>query len=190
MLLPKPPTSTCLRLFWLLVALSAGVLTALLLAVVGQDAFALAGGAVVAVAIVIPGWVQPYAVAMPYRMWNWLAGRVADVLSRYVTRVCLLTVALSGRPSKGASAFVAESSAASMWVPRSTQAPAAYRSQSHDERVVAEGGGPSRLVAAWARHTGNRWAWSLLPFIALLRLLDAAPEKGRPAAAPDIYTLY
>lgn len=190
MLLPKPPTSACLRVFWLLVSVAVGLLTAAVLAWTGEVLRAWAGGGVVALIVSTPGLLRPYAVALPYRAWNLLATHTAELLSRYVTAVCLLVVAVVGTSSRKSSPFVASSTEPSMWIPRSSQPPAAYRSQYHDARVGADHDGWTTSVRAWATYSGNRWAWSLMPLLGLLRLLDAAPEKGRPAAAPDIYTLY
>lgn len=189
MLLPKPPTSACLRTFWLLVSLNVGLLVGAALAWNGGAVPAWVGGGLVAAAMSAPGLVRPYAVALPYRVWNVLAARVAGLLSRYVTAIGLLVVALAGR-SSAASRFVASSPGSSMWVERRSQPAAAYHSQYHDDRVGVEQDGWARSVRDWADRSGNRWAWSLVPLLRVLQLLDAAPEKGRPAAAPDIYTLY
>lgn len=190
MLLPKPPTSSSLRTFWVMLAVVTGALTAGVAALSGGGALAWGMGATVALSMGIPGWLRPYAVALPYRAWNWLAILVAGALSRYVTALCLFTVTLAGRPAGATSRFDAGATSGSMWIPRASQPPGAYRSQYHDEGVIGEAGGWTAPMRSWAARTDSRWAVTLVPFLWVLRILDAAPGKERPAAAPDIYTLY
>lgn len=190
-LLPWPPTRACLRAFWACVSLAVGVAAGILLLLLGLDAAAAwTSAGVVSAVVATPGIIQPYLVAVPYRGWNWVARRVADRASTYIAGVCLLTLSLAGRSGSSPSRFVATSADTSMWSPRETQPPAAYRSQYHDARVQTPGGRWSAPLRSLSKHSGNSWAARVIPFLSLLRLLDADSGRGRSTASRGNYTLY
>lgn len=148
-----------------------------------------ASGATVAVAV--PGMASPYMATLPYRGWNWTARKVAEKVSRYVSAICFATIVLAASRTQSSSRFVAASDAPSMWSVRETQSGGAYFSQYHQPLLEASRDGWVRSVRTWSKQSGCGWAVGLVPFLALLRLLDVQhTSKGSPTAARGIYTLY
>lgn len=182
--LPREPNRRELRAFWTLVALAAGT-AAGWLAPVGTGGSALVGAGVV-VLVGLPGWLRPHRAEAVYGAWNRmadLAGRAAARWISLVTFYVLVTVvsrAGSRMPWEGAGPD------GSGWLARPERDPH-HAAQHHRAGRPTAGSSWIRSLAVWARDTGNVWAVTLVPLLALLRLLR--PRAGR-SLGENIYTLY
>jgi hypothetical protein len=121
-----------------------------------------------------------------YRAWNRrLVRPFGQRAARLVMKVCFFIVfAAAGRAGSGAP--FATSGADAAWRTRGALAAESYGSVFAAASHGASGAWVADYVS-WARHTGNIWSLSLLPFLAVLRWLPL--ESERPAEA-NIYTLF
>mgnify|MGYP001340470439 CR=1 FL=1 len=181
--LPARPDRNWLRSFSVAFALGAGLVTIALAQVLGtRQPLRLA--VAVTLVIAVPGLLRPLLMYKIYRGWNRLARGYARVARHLLLRVCYYTVfALVARAG---SALRVERPApgTSLWTPRSTLPPATYTSQDASPAASKDG---LAGVLLWSIRSGQLWAIFLVPFLALLRMLEAEAKGGPPA---DIYTLY
>lgn len=170
------------RSFWLVLSLGAGVLAAAVLRTLPATGRLLAGAAVCA-GTALPGLVRPGLAVAPMRAWNRAARLAGRIAALWIAAVCFYVVlALLGKAGSALRLEPPEREG-SLWTP--------WASDGGPTEALAAAGGPGRLwaeVAAWARRSGNTWAWALLPFFILLSLLDVSAEADTPP--PGIYTLY
>jgi hypothetical protein len=135
----------------------------------------------------LAGLVRPKIMSWPYRVWNKLAvefGRCASLAVMFVLfYVVLATVGRSGS-SLGLARPV---SAESLWVPRRSLPPDAYKAQHSQASRPRQKDRHFSPFVSWAIQSGNFWARALLPFIFLLAVLGDAEDQQVPT---EIYTLF
>jgi hypothetical protein len=183
--LPASPRLATLRAFGVALALPAGTGAGLVSAggAPGRG-LAVALGVGGGLAVLALGW--PSGMLLPYRVWRRVTRLLAQAISLYVLGILhflVLTVASRGGSSL---ALAPPGRAASLWTPREP-APGVGAAEG---LVVLDSSGPGWAggAAGWARASGQGWAWGLLPFLALLALLDDEPDAPDPPTTT--YTLY
>lgn len=120
-----------------------------------------------------------------YRAWNRrLVRPFASAGSAAVLAICYSVVVVAAK-AKGQG--VAVTDPRSSWVPRRSQPIDAYPALFAGGRADTASGGWVGNYIRWARRTHNLWATSLLPFLAILRLLS---EDEPQASHANIYTLF
>jgi hypothetical protein len=122
-----------------------------------------------------------------YSAWNRrLVRPFASTAARVVMRICFFIVFVAVGQA-GSRMLAVHAGASTSWTSRGSLPRDAYRTLF----AAASAGGASRGwipdYLRWAGQTGNLWAVSLLPFIAVLRLLPRDEEKASQA---NIYTLF
>jgi hypothetical protein len=183
--LPASPRLATLRAFGVVLALPAGV-GAGLVAAGGAPVrgLAVALGVGGGLAVLAVAW--PAAMRLPYRVWRRVTRLMARVISLYVLGVLHFLVLTAASRSGSSLALAPPGGAGSLWTPRE---PAAGVGAA-DGLVVLDSSGPGWAggLASWARASGQGWACGLLPFLALLALLDDEPDAPDPPTTT--YTLY
>jgi len=182
--LPKP-TKPALRSFWLV--LSAGAGAVVTLAAWGlQGPYPAIWGLLAAAGASVPGLLRPAFVRRPYAAWDRLS-RVARRATRlWLTGVAFLIITVVGR-SGARLAWSAPGTGASGWTPKRPLPAGSHRTTSEVAGASGSGGGWIRTLADWAGRSGNVWAWSLIPVLALLKVVEGKPTRS---LGGNVYTLY
>jgi len=182
--LPKP-TKPALRSFWLV--LSAGAGLAVGLAAWGLQApYPAIWGLLAAAGASVPGLLRPALVKRPYEAWDRLS-RIARRAARlWLTGVAFLILTIVGRLGARV-AWNAPETGASGWTPKRPLPAGSHRTTSEVASAPGFGGGWVRTLAGWAGHSGNVWAWSLIPVLALLKVVEGKPTRS---LGGNVYTLY
>jgi hypothetical protein len=184
LIVPARPSRAALRAFWLTMSVWGGLGTALLvpLDVVSR----LAVGVLVAALIVLGAWLCPRDAKALYRLWARASRLHARITRLVLLRLChgvvFVAVGRAGSTLKLAPPRPDES----LWVPRSTLASAAYRSQFEATNGTSPVG-PWMATATWSMRSGNLWTLALVPFLALIAALETEDRQRFPAG---IYTLF
>jgi hypothetical protein len=176
--------------FWLVISISIGALFGILLALRVSPAW-LAFGVILTSTLVLPGLLRPQLALLAYRAWNKLARYLVRVLRLLLMGLCFYTVFLAVRCRKRRRSSLKLASSTpneSMWVSRGTLRPESYASP-----YLAETGHSSR--SGWIANfissitnSGEFWAFSLLPFLILLSVLQTDDEQTN--FPTNIYTLF
>lgn len=185
LLMPLHPRRAWLRSCWLvttaILGLACGGILALPFGLAGMVTGIMTGCFVGAL-----GWMAPSLATRPYRWWHRASDFYGRTLRLIIKAVMFFVILAAGRQSSSLQ-LARPFERASVWVPRRTLPSANYPHE--DERVM----GPAAVRAwpatylTWARASGRRWAFSLLPFLLLLSLLE--PEQERTVSA-QTYTLF
>lgn len=182
--LPRNPRRGGLRAFCLSVA---GLLEALAVPALFLAAGAPHGaiGLVSVVLALLVGLLRPAWVRPVFGWWNRTADRCSRVSTNAVVAVGYYFVVTPARLFSPMSAVSGNGD----WVPRVAQPPTTYF------RPDLAPGKPGQVVffdlLRWSMASGNVWTTALLPFVGLLRLLDAPrEERTDPLAGHNVYTLY
>jgi hypothetical protein len=188
LLLPTRSTRTSRRAFAIVLGIGMGAGLAAILSVSGlaSNGTALMVTGAVILGTTLLALMFPYDIALPYRAWNRLVRTFSVHAIRYVTAVCFWTVIQALRWRSVSGRFEAVPQAGSTWRRRGTQPSQTYGEQ---YSMVAAPNRSSSSLRQWMKEAGTPLAWALLPFIAVLRALDAAPHDW-DAANTNIYTLY
>jgi hypothetical protein len=151
----------------------------------------IAFGMVITSIVALPGLFRPQLALLPYRAWNKLARYLVRVLRLLLMGLCFYTVFLAVRCRKRRRSSLKLASSTpneSMWVLRGTLRPESYASP-----YLAETGHSSR--SGWIANfissitnSGEFWAFSLLPFLILLSVLQTDDEQTN--FPTNIYTLF
>ena len=165
-----------LRAFWLVQSAVIAVLLWAVLVAIGRPSVGALG---VFVALALPGWIWPRALEKPYRAWNLVVRRFAELASAIVTRVCIWFV-FPAAGMVGSQMKMKPGDAAGFgWAPRDVSDGATPTPQRSDWLAS---------FLAWSRRADNGWSVALLPFLTLLALLEEDPEEE--TLEHDVYTLY
>jgi len=181
------PTSTrpALVSFWLVASVGAGVVFALALWIL-QVPHPAMWGVLLATTACLPGLLRLALVKRLYDGWNYLS-RFARRLARlWLTGVAFLILAVVGRFGTRL-AWSAPETGASGWTPKRPPSPGSHRTTSDISDAPESAAGWVHTLARWAGRSGNAWAWSLLPVLALLRAVEGKPTRS---LGGNVYTLY
>jgi hypothetical protein len=137
--------------------------------------------------LALPGLLWPQTVSLPYRIWNKLAREFTRCARLWLTGICYY-IAFVAVGRLGSSLSLARPAEGSLWAPRPTGRPAAYGSPQGVITAEAARGSWVSAFVAWAVQSGNGWACCVLPFVALLSVLE--PEQESSDVSTNIYTLY
>ena len=131
------------------------------------------------------GLLSPGISIRPFRFWDRLARKARRAARLWLSGVVFLMLTLIGllgarlpldRP------IPAESG----WIPRDSSS---GRRSGYPDSSGTAGGATTwiRRFASWAWHSGNIWACSLLPVLALLKAVEG---ESRGSLGGNVYTLY
>jgi hypothetical protein len=179
------PTRPALRSFWLISSAGGGIAASLALWRLGASDPAILG-VTAAATLCVPGLVHPALAKRPYDAWNHLSGIARRAARLWLTAVAFLVITVVGRFEAGV-AWSAPEAGASGWTPKRSPQPGSHRSTSDLSTAPATDGGWVRSLASWAGRSGNVWAWSLIPVLALLKVVEGKPTRS---LGGNVYTLY
>ena len=188
LLLPTPVNRAALRGFWLIISLAIALVVTLTTRALGlgdEVATVTTLGVVYAI-IAVPVLLRPSLAWTPYRAWNWIVRRFSGPAIRAVSSVAFHLVMRPLSATTAAHQFRRQSSSTT-WEPRVTQSVETYPSTHYDENGAQEDMWGS--LSSWRRISDHRPAVLLIPYVALIRLLDVEPA-AKTDAPSDIYTLY
>ena len=186
--IPSTHRRATVRSFWLVISSFVGF-TLMILATVCGWSSPIAIGLLSATVLGLLVFMQERLIRCIYEAWNpRLVYPYADIAQRILSRICYFVVfATVGR---GGSKLVLTACPhlSSLWTNSSSQAwadPTGDRSKSgRSGRTRLEW---VRGYISWSIHSGNAWALSLLPFLAILRFCSVPQQR---AVQSNIYTLF
>jgi hypothetical protein len=186
MMLPKLPRSVDLTSFWLTISLFCGLIVGILFWI-SQFPHWFVSGWMAASFVFLPGLLYPHKVFMPYKIWNKAARFVAHVGTIFLQSICFYVIFFAVGRAGSRLIIDLPMPQKTMWCKRRSLEPATYFSQ-----YAGVGEGISKKgwllnYVSWAVKSGNLWAWSLLPFLILLSVLETDKEES---ISSNIYTLY
>jgi hypothetical protein len=124
----------------------------------------------------------------PYIFYNRLVRRLVIPLVRYWVLAVTFGVALmANRPFAGR-LQAAGGNEETAWHPRTMEEGLGVGSASGVALDESSDALSLHPLLRWTRQRGNGWMLALVPFVLMLRLLDAGEEKS--AMSSDTYTLY
>lgn len=185
--LPSEERQALLRSFWFtLSAMAAAPWLAL------AWWFHAANFAVLALGIAVLGSLVPFArqdlAWRLYRAWDRrLVRPFASIAARIVMRICFFVIFVAASKAGSRLPLAAHGGASTSWTSRGSLSPDAYRTLFAAGSTSGPSGAWIPNYLRWARQTGNLWSASLLPFLAVLRLLPLDEDK---ASQGNIYTLF
>ncbi len=166
------PTRPALASFWLVASAATGVALALALWIL-RAPHPVTWGVLAAAISGIPGW----------NRLSRIARRAARV---WLTGIAFMIITVVGR-SGGRLAWRAPDTRVSGWTPKRPLPAGSQRTTSDISGASGSDSGWIRDFAAWAMRSGNAWAWSLVPVLALLKLVEGKPTRS---LGGNVYTLY
>ncbi len=135
---------------------------------------------------VVSAFLAPMQWDIPYRAWNKMARHYGEFMRWYVLGICYMIISLV-RLTGVAPAFTRPSAGRSGWIDKSRKAGSSDGAVGH---ISVEQGTSYRWVQAYvsqARSSGRSWLLMLLPFLAVLSLVEAE-DKQKPLSTT--YTLF
>ena len=179
------PTRPALASFWLVASAAAGVALALALWIL-RVPHSVTWGVLAAAISGIPGFLHPPFIRRPYDAWNRLS-RIARRAARlWLTGVAFLIITVVGRFGARV-VWSAPEDRASGWTPKRPLPKGSHRTTSDVSGAAGADRGWIRSLAGWAGRSGNLWAWSLIPALALLQVVEG---KSTRSLGGNVYTLY
>jgi Saxitoxin biosynthesis operon protein SxtJ len=172
--------------FWIVISLSGGLLVGFLLWVV-ESPRSSSWGVVLAYVSILGGLLRPEALALPYRAWNRLARDFARCARILLLGICFFVIFVAVGRTGSSLKLTRSAPAESLWTPRKTLVPAAFRSQYAGTITESPKKGWILSLISWTIRSGNVWACCLIPFLVLLSALNTDQESDFSA---DIYTLF
>jgi hypothetical protein len=179
------PTRQLLRSFWIVLSVGLGVVTGVASWAFGAGT-PLVWATVVGVVTGALGARWPALALRPYWAWDRLSRLARRGARLWLTAVAFLIITAVGR-SGTCLAWSAPEAGASGWTPKRSPQPGSHRSTSDLSTAPATDGGWVRSLASWAGRSGNVWAWSLIPVLALLKVVEGKPTRS---LGGNVYTLY
>ena len=185
--LPSQERRTLVRSFWFALSALAAVPWLALAWWFHAAEFAAAALGIAVLVCLVPIVHQDFGWRV-YRAWNpRLVRPLASIAARVLMAICFFVVVVATSRAGSRLTLAAPGGAPTSWVPRSSLPRDAYR-------MLFDAGSPGGTSGAWisdylrwARQTGNLWSVSLLPFLAVLRLLPPDEDK---VSQGNIYTLF
>lgn len=182
--LPSDERRVLVRAFWLTVS-SLLTLPWLVLAFSTYHRWPMVVGVAAAGLAAFVALVREDLVWRVYRAWNRrLVRPIASAGSAAVLRICYSVVVLAAKARARQGAVTDRHSS---WVSRRSLPVDAYSALFAGARADAASGGWVRDYIRWAKRTHNLWATSLLPFLALLKVLS---EDKPQVSHENVYTLF
>jgi hypothetical protein len=185
--LPSQERRALVRSFWLTLSMLS-LVPWLVLAWWFRAAGFVAAGVVAAALLALIALLHEDVVWRVYRAWNRrLVRPFGSAAARAVMRICYFIVFFAVGAAGSRMPLATRHGASTTWTPRGSLPRDAYRTLFG---AASPGGAPGAWIpdyVRWARQTGNLWSVSLLPFLAVLRLL---PREGESAPQANIYTLF
>jgi hypothetical protein len=186
--LPRfPPPRAWLQSFWIAISLAGGSIVSLFCAFFISTRWS-ASGVVFALLTAVPGILRPQIASRPYRAWNKLARRFAQVARFWVTGVCFYIICATVGLTRSHVRLAQPTSNESLWVARRPTTSTAYDHNYDGVPQEFPQQGWIRAYVTWARQSGNLWAVCLLPFLIVLSALEIDETQNRVAA--NVYTLF
>ena len=184
--LPSQARRALLTSFWLVVSVTVGLIAGASLWLFARRSGLLVGVGV-ACAWGLTGRLWPRLVSAVYRAWNRAARLVARGGRSALLWICYFVVMLVVGKSGGRFGPRGSTSHGSLWMSRGTLPPAAYPGQFNAPTDGVTVDGWVRGYLHWAANSKNLWAIALLPFLALIAVLE---EQEQPVLPATIYTLF
>ena len=186
-ILPSRPRRAWLMSFWLVSSAASGVLVGLLSALLVAPGW-IGAGVILALVMAVPGLLWPRLVSRPYRVWNRLARYFARCARLVLMGICYGVIFVAVGRAGSSLQLRRPPSTTSLWSPRATLASAAYFHQYDAAAPQPPQTGWLRSYLSWARGSGNVCAVCLVPFLLLLKPLQAEQEGS--SFPTNIYTLF
>jgi hypothetical protein len=185
LVLPPRPRRPGLLGFWLAQSVLAGtVVLAAPLPFGRPPAFAFGG--VLAVTLALVGIARPAWPVVAYRNWNRAARRVARAAEVWTLAVCYFVVfPVVGRA--GSALSIERIASGSAWAERRTLAASSYPSLSAEPEGPGANDNWVGAILGWSRSSRNLWAFTLIPFLVLLRSFSVDRDEVK---LDTNYTLY
>jgi hypothetical protein len=187
LILPASPRRAWLMSFWLVSSAASGVFVGLLSALLIAPAW-IGTGVILAIAMAVPGLLWPRFVSQPYQAWNRLARYFARCARLALMGICYFVIFVAVGRAGSSLQLRRRSATPSLWLPRGTLASAAYFYQYDATAKGRPQTGWLRSYLSWALGSGNLWAVCLVPFLLLLKPLQADQDGSR--FLTNIYTLF
>jgi len=181
----RVPTRSLLQSFWLSLTVTAAVLigiTLWALDVPGAALWAIAAG----MGSSFVGFTQPNLARRPYEAWKRVARLGRRAARLWLTGVIFLVVTLVGWLG-GRIALKGPEPKRSGWIPKSKLPVGSYAGDSDIDQKNGAAAGWTRRFGEWAWRSGNAWAWSLIPLLALLKGVEG---ESAGSLGGNVYTLY
>lgn len=153
-----------------------------------HDGFAIGAGVIVAFILAVPGLIEPQIAYLPYKAWNKLAQTYGRVARFYLMAICFFIVLTVIGRNGSRLRLARPQKHESHWVPYQTRSGQGLRAVGG---VIVEEGGSRYWVRDFLstiERSGNWWAYCLLPFFCLIRVLEGEGEQSD--SLKSIYTLY
>lgn len=181
----RVPTRSLLVSFWLTLTVTAAVLVGITLwalDVAGAALWALGAGAGSAAI----GFARPSLARRPYEVWKKVSRLGRRAARLWLTGVIFLVVTIVGWLG-GRVALKGPEPRRSGWIPKTKLPPGSYAGDSDIAQKHGAATGWTRRYAEWAWRSGNGWAWSLIPLLALLKGVEG---ESAGSLGGNVYTLY
>jgi len=186
--LPFPPRRARLLSFWLALSLGGGLLVATLcMFLLSRHGLVIGGSA--ALILALPGLIQPQIAYMPYKAWNKLAGLFGRGARFCLMAICFYIVISTIRRTEYKLRLARPKNSESQWVPWRGHNSEDAKGRLHGiavEESTPEGW--SRAFLTSIERLDKWWAYCLLPFFILIRVLEGEDEQSDTSTS--IYTLY
>ena len=191
LILPARPGLRERLSFWLAMSVGAGLMLGFVVDATGMARWWLAVLVATPIALVI-GLLVPRLVRRAYRVWSALAQGYVGAARDTLLHICFLCLFVVVGRSGSRLSLSQPGTPGTTWVPRRTLTPEGYAGQDEFEGPGTRGDGWFRSTIIWARGAGHWWMVWLVPYLAMLRYLEAelAPTRERSAPPRGIYTLY
>jgi len=181
----RVPTRSLLQSFWLALTVTAAVLigiTLWALDVPGAALWAIGGGAGLAAV----GFARPELSKRPYESWKRVSRLGRRAARLWLTGVIFLVVTIVGWLG-GRVAWKGPEPKRSGWIQKSKLPAGSYAGDSDIDQKNDAAAGWTRRYGEWAWRSGNAWAWSLIPLLALLKGVEG---ESAGSLGGNVYTLY
>jgi hypothetical protein len=181
--LPDPPSRALVRATWLVLSVAAGLVTSAVLLVAGVRAWPVWGIGVVLV-LAGSGAARPRLRRRAYGAWRRVCGGLGRRAGVVLERTAFAIVVVVGWA--GGDLLRRPEPTGSGWRSRSTLGADAYPSSGPLPRSGSGSGWVAPLLD-WGRRSGDGWVWSLVPVLALQRMIRPSPRGSLDGRN---YTLY
>lgn len=187
-LFPSRPDRTFLLCFWLSLVISAGLLFLIIFAYLDASLWFFWGFTLIFIFFLIGGYLLPNIILFAYEAWRNAASLFVRLSRLWLIGVCFyIALIFMGRTDSFLN-LKRPSTKTSMWFPWIIPGTDMYSTNPIGISPI----NPYRrhwvyTFITWAKKPRHLWAFSLLPFILLFRVLQIGQKSDFPTS---IYTLY